>query len=93
MPKTKQRRSLIKVHPQDVPCTSSDILPGLPVINFDDFRKHIDEGAIMPWTVNRAYEHDCVRIELYDDQHSILSPLYFVILFPNCCVKAITKHL
>ena len=71
MPKTKQRRSLIKVHPQDVPCTSSDILPGFPVINFDDFRKHIDEGALMPWTVNRAYEHDCVRIELYDDQHSI----------------------
>ena len=71
MPETNQRRSLIKVNPQDVPCTSSDILPDLPVITFDDFRKQIDEGVMTPWTVNRVYEQDCVRIELYDNQDSI----------------------
>lgn len=50
MPETKPRRSLINVNPQDVPCTSSDILS---VITFDDFRKQIDEGAIT-WTVNET---------------------------------------
>ncbi|CAB4041584.1 Transposable element P transposase [Paramuricea clavata] len=32
MPKIKERHTLIKVDPQNMPCTSSDILPDVPAI-------------------------------------------------------------
>ena len=48
----------------------------MPTIAFDDLQKQLKESFIMPWTVNKDYGQDCVKIELYDLIHGI--PKYTV---------------
>jgi hypothetical protein len=51
-----------------VPTTSSDA--DAPVMTFEDFQS-LDESVVTPWKVYKTNFKDCVKIELFDTEHSI----------------------